>query len=41
MENGVHYMFVEYTSSQQYGIPLINSVCHRWLHYVYLILVLK
>lgn len=37
-ENSVPYMFVDSTSSQQYGTPLINSISCRWPHYECLIL---
>lgn len=37
-ENSVLYMFVDSTSSQQYGTPFINSTSCRWPHYECLIL---
>lgn len=34
-------MFVDDTSSRQYGTPLINSISYRWFDYVCLILLLN
>ena len=41
IENSVSDMFVDDTSSQQYGTPLINSISYRWFDYVCLMLLLN
>lgn len=34
-------MFVDDTSSRQYGTPIINSISYRWFDYVCLIVLLN